>query len=172
MLPDNDQLTDNITLYPPILPPNEREEGRVYSFADVQDRLVEAVRTLGRLGDREKGWLTVKAMWPDIVREDGRGDYDARGVDGIAPALRPLPATRRDIAEMEEALGWVMAAPERDRRLIGLAIGMLARGEKRVPWMELRRPMGVKLGANGLRMRYERAMRCVVAAANRLISRP
>lgn len=142
----------------------------MYSFADVEERLVEAMLVMRRMSDREAGWLRVKACWPDIVREDDRGDYDARGVDMIAPAPRPLPATRRDIAEMEEAFGWVLAAKPEDRRLIALAIGALAQGAKQVPWMRLRKPMGIKLGAHGLRKRYGRAMHVVTKAANAQIS--
>ncbi|MFZ2995938.1 hypothetical protein [Sphingobium sp.] len=159
-------MTDNTIFYPPIDPSLEREEGRLLSFGDVEERLVEAMLVMRRMSDREAGWLRVKACWPDIVREDDRGDYDARGVDMTAPAPRPLPATRRDIAEMEEAFAWVLAAPDRDRRLIALAITCLANGAKAVPWMQLRKPMGVKLGAHGLRKRYGRAMHCVVIAAN------
>lgn len=164
-------MTDNIKFNPPIDPSLEREEGRLKSFADVEERLVQAVLVMRRLSDREAGWLRAKACWPDIVRERNMGDYDARGVDMEAPTLRPLPATRRDIAEMEEAFAWVLAAKEQDRRLIALAIGTLARGEKRIPWMQLRKPMGIKLGANGLRMRYERAMHLVTKASNRVISK-
>lgn len=140
----------------------------MYSFADVEERLVEAMLVMRRLSDREAGWLRVKASWPDIVREHEAGDYDARGYLGNSSdiPLKPLPATRRDIAEMEEAFAWVLAAKERDRRLIALAIGALARGEKRVPWGKLLRPMGLKLGQHGLRKRYERAMYLVVKAAN------
>lgn len=147
------------------------EVSDLMSFADVEERLVEALLVMGRMSDREAGWLRVKACWPDILRENALGDYDARGVDMIAPPIRALPATRRDIAEMEEAFGWVQAAPERDRRLIALAIATLARGEKRVPWMRLRKPMGVKLGAGGLRKRYDRAMHLVVKAANAGLAR-
>lgn len=140
----------------------------MYSFADVEERLVEAMLVMRRLSDREAGWLRVKASWPDIVREHEAGDYDARGYLGNSSdiPLKPLPATRRDIAEMEEAFAWVLAAKGRDRRLIALAIGALARGEKRVPWGKLLRPMGLKLGQHGLRKRYERAMHLVVKAAN------
>lgn len=140
----------------------------MYSFADVEERLVEAVRVMARMGDREAGWLRVKASWPDIVREREAGDYDAHGYLGKSSdiVIRPLPATRRDVADMEEAFGWVVAAREEDRKLIALAIGALARGEKRVPWMRLKRPMGVALGADGLRKRYERAMHLVVRRAN------
>lgn len=170
MFPQDSQVTDNITFNPPIDPSLEREEGRLKSFADVEERLVEAVLVMRRLSDREAGWLRVKACWPDIVRERNLGDYDARGIDMETPTLRPLPATRRDIAEMEEAFAWVLAAKEHDRRLIALAIRALAQGEKRIPWMRLRKPMGIKLGAHGLRKRYERAMHLVTKAANRVIS--
>lgn len=143
----------------------------MYSFADVEERLVEAMLVMRRMSDREAGWLRVKACWPDIVREDARGDYDARGVDMGPPPLRPLPASRRDVAEMEEAFGWVLAVKPEDRKLIGLAITALAQGDKQVPWMRLRKPMGVKLGAHGLRKRYGRAMHLVVKAANATISK-
>lgn len=143
----------------------------MYSFADVEMRLVEAMLVMRRMSDREAGWLKVKACWPDIVRDRNAGDYDARGVDMGPPPLRPLPASRRDIAEMEEAFGWVMVVKPEDRKLIGLAITALARGEKQVPWMHLRKPMGVKLGADGLRMRYGRAMHKVTKAANAAISK-
>lgn len=168
MLPHDDQTTDIITIYPPMSPSQEREEGRLYSFADVEERLVEAMLVMKRLSDREAGWLRVKASWPDIIRERELGDYDARGYLGNSSdiPLKPLPATRKDIAMMEEAFAWVLAAKPDDRRLIALAISALARGEKRVPWMKLRKPMGVTRGADGLRMRYERAMRKVVIAAN------
>ncbi|SCW77497.1 hypothetical protein SAMN02927924_02803 [Sphingobium faniae] len=146
----------------------------MYSFADVEERLVEAMLVMRRLSDREAGWLRVKASWPDIVGEPEPGDYDARGYLGNSSdiPLRPLPATRNDIAMMEEAFAWVMAAKAEDRRLIALAIGALARGEKRVPWMRLRKPMGIKLGAHGLRKRYDRAMHQVVKAANQGLLRP
>jgi hypothetical protein len=135
--------------------------------------LVQALLVMQRMSDREAGWLRVKACWPDIVRSYEAGDYDARGYLGNSSdiPLRPLPAARREIADMEEAFAWVLAAKPDDRRLIALAIGALARGDKRVPWMRLRKPMGVKLGAHGLRKRYERAMHLVVKAANAGLAR-
>ena len=172
MLPHDNYPIDISITNPPISPSQEREEGRLYSFADVEERLVEAMLVMRRLSDREAGWLRVKASWPDIIRDHEAGDYDARGYLGNSSdiPLKPLPATRRDIAMMEEAFAWVLAAKPDDRKLIALAIGALARGEKRVPWMKLRKPMGLTRGADGLRMRYERAMRKVVKAANASIS--
>lgn len=142
------------------------------SFDDVEQRLVDALLVMKRLGDREAGWLRVKASWPDIVREREAGDYDAHGYLGKSSdiVIKPLPATRRDIAEMEQAFAWVLAAKPDDRKLIALAIGALARGEKRVPWRRMLKPMGMTRGADGLRMRYQRGMRPVVKAANASIS--
>lgn len=136
------------------------------TFDDVQDRLVEAMLTCWRHPDRERGWLRVKAMWPDVMAE--AGDYDARGGDLVSDgaALRPAALTRRDIDEMEEAFGWVEAVTPGDRKLVGLAIAMLARGKREVSWANLLRPMGLRRGAGGLRMRYGRAMALVATRAN------
>lgn len=136
------------------------------AFDDVQDRLVEAMLTCWRHPDRERGWLRVKAMWPDVMAE--AGDYDGRGADGTSSdvAIRPASLTRRDVAEMEEAFGWVEAVAPDDRKLVGLAISMLARGRREVSWSRLLRPMGLRRGAGGLRMRYGRAMALVAARAN------
>lgn len=173
MLPNDNQPIDIIPFYPPNSPSHNREEGRIYSFEDVQERLVQALLVMQRMSDREAGWLRVKACWPDIVRSYEAGDYDARGYLGNSSdiPLRPLPAARREIAEMEEAFAWVLAAKEGDRRLIALAIGALARGHKQVPWMRLLKPMGLKLGSHGLRKRYDRAMHLVVKAANAGLAR-
>lgn len=136
------------------------------TFDDVQDRLVEAMLTCWRHPDRERGWLRVKAMWPDVMAEPG--DYDARGGDLVSDgaALRPASVTRRDIAEMDEAFGWVEAIAPDDRKLVGLAVSMLARGKREVQWRYLLRPMGLTRGADGLRMRYARAMAAVTTRAN------
>lgn len=136
------------------------------TFDDVQDRLVEAMLTCWRHPDRERGWLRVKAIWPDVMPEPG--DYDARGGDLVSDgaALRPAALTRRDIAEMEEAFGWVEVVAADDRKLIGLAVSMLARGRREVAWSKVLRPMGLTRGAGGLRMRYGRAMAAVAARAN------
>ena len=106
-----------------------------------------------------------RSFWPETRPEPG--DHDARGGDMVAPPIRPLPLTRKDIAEMEEAFGWLDAVRERDRRVISLALGWLARGHPQVPWKRLLRPMGLRHGADGLRKRYSRAMRMVVIRANR-----
>ncbi len=135
------------------------------TFDQVQDRLVEAVLLLWRLPDREKGWLRVRAMWPDVQRE---AQFDADGGNHADLDAEPRipPATRHEIAEMEVALGWMRFVVDRDRRLVGLAIRQLARGAREVQWRALLAPMGLKLGADGLRMRYGRALAAIAAGIN------
>ncbi|WP_156361375.1 DUF6362 family protein [Sphingomonas sp. Leaf67] len=138
------------------------------SFAEVEARLVEAVRVSWRLPDREAGWQRVRSAWPEIMREASAGDYDARGGDLSSSdvKLRTVAATRGEVVEMEQAFGWLAAVADDDRRLVALAIGCLARGDKQVPWLRLRKPMGVTRGAEGLRKRYARAVGRACVCAN------
>ena len=140
-----------------------RSEG-LLTFADVEERLVEAMLLCWRLPDRERSWTRIKAYWPDIQRHNWFGDYADTDPDARP---RPLPLSRSDIARMDEAFGWLDAVPVDDRRLIGLAITALARGASRVPWSRLLRPMGLTRGSDGLRMRYGRALSGVTMRVNR-----
>ena len=138
------------------------------SFDDVQDRLVEAMLTCWRYPDRERGWQTLRCAWPEISRDVWAGDYDARGGDGTSGdvVLRPASQTRVEVAEMEEAFGWLDAVDPADRKLIGLAIHQLARGRREVSWSRLKSAMGIKRGSDGLRMRYSRSIASMCAAIN------
>jgi hypothetical protein len=128
-----------------------------YTFDMVQERLVEAVIMLRRLPDREKGWLRGVAKdgpWDQILPEcPDDADADVRQ---STPSL-----TQVEIAEMEEALAWMAHVPDRDRRLVGLAIAQLVRGGREISWRRLLAPMGVTLGKDGLRMRYGRAINAI-----------
>lgn len=139
------------------------------SFDDVQDRLVEAILTCWRYPDRERGWQTLRSAWPEISRDVWAGDYDARGGDGTSAdvALRPASQTRAEIAEMEEAFGWLDAVAPDDRKLIGLVIRELARGRREVSWMALLGRMNLDRGAEGLRKRYARAINAIAVRESR-----
>lgn len=164
-------MVDNTTLYPPNNPPIDRE-GQSYppmlGFEDVEDRLVEAVRTCQRYPDRERGWQRIRSAWPEISRDVLVGDYDARGGDGSSSdvTLRSAAMTRQDVAEMEEAFAWLDRMDPVDRKLIGLAIAQLAHGRREVPWGKLLPAMGLTKGADGLRMRYGRAITAICNAIN------
>lgn len=141
--------------------------GQFLSFTAVEDRLVEALLTCWRYPDRERGWQTLRSAWPEISRDVWAGDYDARGGDGTSAALRPAAQTRAEISEMEEAFAWLDGVAPDDRKLIGLAIVQLAQGKREVSWLDLMRKMGVKRGADGLRMRYSRAITQIAQAQSR-----
>jgi len=138
------------------------------SFDDVQDRLVEAMLTCWRYPDRERGWQTLRCAWPEISRDVWAGDYDARGGDGTSGdvTLRPASQTRAEVAEMEEAFGWLDAVAPDDRKLIGLAIRELARGRREVSWIDMLPRLGLDRGADGLRKRYGRAITSICTARN------
>jgi len=139
------------------------------SFDDVQDRLVEAMLTCWRYPDRERGWQAIRCAWPEMSRDVDAGDYDARGGDGTSSdvALRPASQTRADIAEMEEAFGWLDAVAPDDRKLLGLAIRELARGKREIPWRALMPRMGLRMGVSGLQRRYSRTVTAICNAVNR-----
>jgi hypothetical protein len=152
----------------------DRQRGALLSFADIEERLVQAMLICWRNPDRERGWQQLRSAWPDVLREISAGDYDARGGDHSSSdvSLRPASLTRAEVAEMEEAFGWLDHIEPLDRKLVGLAITAMARGAKQVPWMKLRQPMGVTRGADGLRMRYERAIGQVCRVVNGGFLRP
>lgn len=160
MFHDPEALADN--------PEGSRKGAPLLTFHDLEDRLVEALCICWRDDNRERGWQHVKSAWPEIMREDDRGDYDARGGDATSSdvAIRPASLTRQDVADMEEAFGWLDAVDPADRRLIGLAINQLARGKREVSWIKMLRPMGLTRGSEGLRMRYGRAMTAICNAVN------
>lgn len=137
------------------------------TYDDVEQALVEAMLLWRRAPDRERGWLHVRSYWPEIRRAEfirvvgGELDWPEQ-----KPDMRPLPLTRAEVATMTETSDWLGYVPERDRKLVAAAIAALASGKKRVPWMQLKRLMGVKFGADGLRMRYGRAIATICNALN------
>lgn len=141
---------------------------RDWTFYDVQDRLVEAMLTCWRLPDRERAWSRGASdgpwhlVMPDAAYDGGRGAGEAR-VEG---ALRSAAMTRADVAEMDEAFGWVEALSGGERRLVGAVIAELARGRREVSWVRIGRRFGVTRGLDGLRMRYSRAIASIAARLN------
>jgi hypothetical protein len=145
------------------------DAGRVefWAFRDVEDRLVEAMTLWRRSPDREHGWLHVKAFWPEVRRfgwttaVGGEFDHPEQEPQTRAPRL-----TRLQVQQMNDAADWLLLVPERDRRLVALAVARLASGAKQVPWGELKPALGVQFGAHGLRKRYSRAITGIANALN------
>lgn len=135
-------------------------EGSIFwSFADVEARLVEAMQFQWRTESGTWGFAS-DGPWHLIVR-----DWWDWAAHEDKPVPR-IPLSREQLARMEEASGWLALAPERDRKLVVLAVTALAAGRKVVPWRALLRPMGLRLGSHGLRKRYSRAMTCICEALN------
>ena len=142
-----------------------------WTFDMVEARLVEA---MGFARQMEGGrWAFASdGPWHLIVKD---------WWDWAAHEERPAPRVRlsvEQIARMEEAQGWLRFAPERDRKLVLLAVTALAAGRSSIPWRALIKPMGLAevarkassegrgLGSHGLRKRYGRAVTCICGALN------
>lgn len=140
-----------------------------WSFDDVQAALVEAM-ALWRRSPGGGAWpFAGDAPWHLMQRADRAGDWDKRGLDGKSSdvPLKPLPLGRDEVKRRDgvsEWLSWIEC--DADRRLVILAITALAKGRARVPWLALRRPMGVRLGADALAKRYRKALAGIAEKLN------
>lgn len=141
----------------------------IWTFAMVRDALVDTM-LLWRRSPGDGVWpFASDAPWHLMVRETGKGDYDARGGDGVSSdvAIRPLPLTREEVAARDERSAWLLHIPaEDDRRLVIMALTYLAAGRQRVPWRRIKRRLRVPFGEYGLRRRYERALSVICQALN------
>jgi hypothetical protein len=138
----------------------EAAAGTFWTFDMVEERLVETVHLWWRSPGGGRSPYATDGPW-ELVKRDLWGP----DVDKDAP-LRPLPLRRREVAARDEVSAWLLLVPERDRKLVVLAVTMLAKGHSQVQWMELRKPLGVSFGADGLRMRYSRALQTICKRLN------
>lgn len=135
----------------------------VVTFAEVEAAMVETIELWRRSPGSGRGspWAS-DAPW-DL------GDQPLYGpdVDKDAP-VRAAPLTRAEVAVRDARSAWAeLLSDERSRRLVWLAVNQMARtGHKRPSFKDLRRPMGIALGADGLRMRYNRALFAVAQYLN------
>ena len=133
-------------------------------FEAAEARLVVAVRLCWRMGGGH--WPFAKDGPWSLIQKDW-WDWDARDE-------RPIPRSPLSIVEQEErdeAIAWLRMIPaDADRRLVVLAVTQLARNgdsdRARVSWLKLLKPMGKTHGADGLRMRYGRAMGALTKRIN------
>jgi hypothetical protein len=137
-----------------------------WSFDDVEERMVEAMDLWRRSPDRERGWLHVKAFWPEI-RRSGVFQVVGNEIDHPEekPELRPLPLTRAQVRDMMETSEWMAHIPERDRRLVAIVLAYKVQGKK-PQWLKIKKRLGIPFGAHGLRKRYSRAITSICSALN------
>lgn len=150
-------------------PRGQAERGELATFESVQERLVNGLLLWRRAPDRERGWQAVRSLWPD-TKESEHWSIALGGELSSLPQDKPEPRrsalTRDEVTEMELVGEWLQLVPEQDRKLVVYALAALASGRARIPWLRLRRPLGVKLGADGLRKRYGAAITGICAALN------
>ncbi len=147
----------------------EEVESVWWTFESVRDALVEAAdlwrRSPGGVG---AAWAT-DGPWRQMLREESKGDYDARGGDGTSSdvPLRPRPLTAAEVTKRDRISEWLLLVERaEDRRLVILAVAQLARGRARVSWRKLKQQTGVPFGEDGLRRRFERAIGAIAVALN------
>lgn len=145
----------------------ERIAGGFMSFDDVREALVEAVELYRRYAARGRFPFASDGPWHLISRRD-RDEYT--GGDKSPARMPRLPLSKAEVALMSERLEWLTLVPDdTDRRVIVMAIEKLADGGSRVPWAELVKPMGLEIGADGLRMRYVRALGALTRRVNLVV---
>lgn len=141
--------------------------GRLLSFDDVQDRLVEAIDV--RLRSQGSGywpfasdgpWHLIQRDWEQLVND---------ALQGRDAPLRRRAPSRAELAAMRVRLEWLMlVAKDDDRRLLVVALTKLARGHAQVPWRALVEDRPRWRAPDALRMRYGRALSALTMRVNRL----
>lgn len=148
------------------------ETGEVVTFWTFEMVKAELVETLV-LWRRSPGggrWpFAGDGPWHLIQRETMAGDYDARGGDLTSSdvPLRPLPLTCDEVERRDGRSEWLahVEKPD-DRRLVVIALAYLAGGRKTVPWRKIKHKFGIPFGEDGLRRRFERALRAICEGLN------
>jgi hypothetical protein len=158
------------SIYPPIDPPKNGKAGSFYTFEFVEQQLVEAMGLWRRSPGGGKWPFAGDGPW-HLVRDDGtaQAEWDHRvnaHKMGETERPRPLPLTRAQIAERDSISEWLRFVPDRDRKLVILALTELANGQKRIRWSEIRRRLGSGIQAQSLGKRYSRAIGRIAQSLN------
>lgn len=135
--------------------------GTWWTFAAVEERLIEAIGFLDRLPERSlRRSVAGDGPWGQIVRDrlvdwvDMEELAEARGRDRSA-------LTTVEVDRMNETLEWVTRhVPARGelRRLVGMVTTIAAREGGRTDWLEVRRRGSFKQSKDALRMLYSRSV--------------
>ena len=140
------------------------DAGRI-TFDGVVERLVEAWGFMGRMPDREAGWLRdvrAGAIYSrgQIGRQELWALYQIDSDDYDRDALPKLPGLRsHEVDRREEALGWVEWVDPAHRRLVGMVLHVLHRGdEAQVPWGRIAKRLGWAGHPDTLSKRWSRAI--------------
>lgn len=141
------------------------------TFREVEARLVEAMRLWRRSPGGGRWPFAGDGPW-HLVRGDGSAqeEWDRRYNDhrgGFQEKPRPLPLSIDEVEERDRVSEWLRFVPERDRRLVVLALVQLANGAPHPKWSRIRLQLTEEIGARGLGQRYSRAITGIVRALER-----
>lgn len=132
-------------------------------FESVEDRLIEAFRTLAALPDPAPGpQLRTMALWREVMAD--RTDIDNEPTPG-----RP-GVSRYEMRRMEEALAWCEWLGPDARRIVGAAISWQASAPdgqvRELRWTVIRHRLRVQTTTEGLRKAYSRALSRICGKLN------
>ncbi|MFW2829889.1 hypothetical protein [Sphingomonas sp. ID0503] len=144
-------------------------EGTVpWTFASVEERLIEAWGFLRRMPDREAGWLRTSTMslWRQSVSDRSERWLDRDEDRPVRVGLRTA-----EVERMTEALQWVerWGRPV-DMPVLAEAIAFQAEERDRPDWFVIWERVNNGSSPDALRKRYDRAISGFAIRLNRLIS--
>lgn len=135
------------------------------TFDGVVEALVEAYGFLMRLPDRERSFLQAGSRVSSIYDRGTLTEADVWTAFGWLAGVFDEEATPRlpglrapEVDRMWSTLAWVEWVEPDHRRLVGVVLAMLHRGEARPPWRAIKGKMGWGGHEDALRRRWERAV--------------
>lgn len=134
-------------------------------FKEVEERLTEAMRLWWRSPGGGKWPFAGDGPW-HLVRADGsaQAEWDERvhqHFQGGAERPRPVPLSLAQIEERDRVSEWLRFVPDRDRRLVVLALTERASGRKNIRWSWIRRQLDETISPKGLDWRYSKAIHTI-----------
>jgi hypothetical protein len=185
MFPNDPKNGANPTILPPNHPPKEEIVGSLsslvegsglyWSFALVEERMVEAVGFLDRVSKGGRNPYATDGPWALVIRDRNAGaqvdgevaDWIDSDIDGAAKARGGLRAAEVD--RMEQSLEWITLVQDRKGRLrplVGTVLHEKQRGGQ-VQWAEVRRRLRSSDSHDVLRKSYSRAIAAIADKLNR-----
>lgn len=144
---------------------SETEEKTWWSFDLVEEQLIEMIQLWWRSPGEGRWPFASDGPWHLVDRHVFGPD-----VDKDAP-VKPLPLSIAQIERRDRASAWLAMLPERDRRLVCLALAQYAKGKTQVRWSSIRKALRLDLSSSAMIARYDRAISALCVALNAAESR-
>lgn len=159
-----------------------------FTWETVEGELVEAVKLSWRLPSGGASSFATDGPWQWLTRlarasagatdrpgaaewELLRNEIDTQHMKDARNTAATSPLTAREVDWMDERLAWLLLVPERDRKLVWVALVQIASARGRFSWnrvrerlQENRRWREVAISNRGLGARYSRAIGAIAKA--------